>query len=261
PASMRRAFASSRGFDMVVHAAGALSQNCLRVNHEGTRNLLSEIGARTGLWIQISSAGVYRNDLIRVVTEETECEQISEYERSKWLADQEVRKVHSSHIIVRPTMVAGIGMKGSPLRLFARAVGAGFVPEFHKDASLNLVHANDVAAAVLHFCHQAPPEGGDREYILSDDLLLNEVIGTIGRALHRSEPCRRIPDFLLKAAAGAGSAMGVKAFNRKRYAILNNRALFSSDRIRLLLPGWPQCGSRSAIDQVCAAPGREPSST
>lgn len=252
PVSVKRTFAGAAGFDLVIHAAGTLLKNCLRINHEGTRLLLSEIGPRCGRWIQISSAGVYRNDLRSVVSESTECEQVTEYERSKWLADREVLQGHASCVIVRPTMVAGIGMKGSPLRLFAKAAGAGFVPDFDRDACLNMVHVNDVAGAVLHLCREPLPGVARKEFILSDDILLRDAIPIIERSLLRSRPSRRIPDFLLSAAAGAGSALGLQIFNRKRYALLNNTARFSSDRFRALLPTWPVCGSASAIEQVCS---------
>ncbi len=249
PASMKRAFEGVQEFDIVIHAAGTLINDCLGVNHEGTRHLLSEIGHRAGRWIQLSSAGVYKNNFRSVVREDTVCEQISDYERSKWLADQEVIARHSDYVLLRPTMVAGPGMKGSPLRLFAQGLRYGMVPAVNENALLNLVHVHDVAAAVLHCCEHPPT--GSRELILSDDLPLREILSIL--ATHQKNPPLRVPDFFLKAAAYLGSALGSAIFNRRRYLLLNNEAEFLSDEMRSLMKGWPFVGARAAVEEFRAA--------
>jgi nucleoside-diphosphate-sugar epimerase len=253
PLLVKQAFAKPCEFDVVIHAAGTLRGNCLGVNHEGTRNLLAEIAPRSGKWIQISSAGVYRNDLKSLITEETECEQITEYERSKWLADQEVFSRHGSCVILRPTMVAGPGMQGCPLRLCLKAISYGLVPEFDKDAFLNLVHVSDVAGAALHFCRPSASPGENREFILSDDLPLREVVGRMEFVLQKSRPPLLVPNAFVRAAAMVGTAFSSDLFNMRRYAILNSKARFATGRFCSLLPSWPSQGSLSAIDRVCEA--------
>jgi UDP-glucose 4-epimerase len=243
--SVTRAFSGSQEFDVVIHAAGTLKAESLRINHEGTRSLLEAVGTRTDRWIQLSSAGVYKNNFWSVVREDAVCEQITDYERSKWLADQEVMARHSDYVLLRPTMVAGLGMKGSPLRLFAQGLRYGMLPAVNENSLLNLVHVRDVAAAVLHCCEYPPT--GSRELILSDDLPLREVLLIL--STHQKNPPLRVPDFFLKAAAYLGSALGSSVFDRRRYAILNNEAEFLSDKMRSLMKGWPFVGARAAVEE------------
>jgi nucleoside-diphosphate-sugar epimerase len=245
PSGMGAALAGLPAFDFVIHAAGSLRDDCNAVNHLGTRALLNHLGPRAGRWIQLGSAGVYRNPFCGMIDEATPVEAVNAYETSKLLADQAVREVHPNAVIFRPTMVAGSGMKGSPLRLLARGIRAGIVPAVEADAVLNLVHVEDVADAILHVCKHSPDEGA--EYILSDDVPLSACLELLCAELKRSGYCFRLPRSLVHLAAGAGSLLGLEIFNTRRLAILGNRARFDAGRFKQLCPEWPRTGSRVAI--------------
>lgn len=247
PSGLEAALARLPAFNFVIHAAGSLRGNCDAVNHLGTRALLEHIGSRAGRWIQLGSAGVYRNLFCGTIDETSPVEPVNEYEASKLLADQVVREIHSKAVILRPTMVAGPGMKGSPLRLLARGLRAGVVPSVEADAFLNLVNVEDVADAIQHVCAHPPDAGA--EYILSDDVPLHSCLGLLATELRRSGFSFRLPRSLARMAAGAGSLMGLEIFNARRLAILENRARFDAGRFRQIYPGWPQVGSPAAISE------------
>jgi len=247
PSSLEAALAGLQTFDFVIHAAGSLRGDCNAVNHLGTRALLEHLGTRAGRWIQLGSAGVYRNPFCGIIDEASPVEPVSGYEESKLLADQVVQEVHPNAVILRPTMVAGPGMKGSPLRLLARGIRAGVVPSVEADAFLNLVNVEDVADAILHIC--AHPPDGRAEYILSDDVPLHSCLELLAAEVRRPAFSFRLPHSLVQMAAGAGSLMGLEVFNARRLAILQNRARFDAGRFRKIYPGWPQFGSPSAISE------------
>ena len=245
PSGMEDALAGLPAFDFVIHAAGSLRDDCDAVNHLGTRALLRHLGARAGRWIQLGSAGVYRNPLRGTIDEAAPAETVNAYETSKLLADQAVREVHPNAVIFRPTMVAGPGMKGSPLRLLARGLRAGVVPAVEADAVLNLVPVEDVADAILHVCAHPPDAGA--EYILSDDVPLSACLELLSAELRTSGYCFRFPRSLVRLAASAGSLLGLEIFNTRRLAILENQARFDAGRFRQFCPGWPRTGSPAAI--------------
>gem|GEM_PF-5333692 len=247
PSSLEGALAGLQTFDFVIHAAGSLRGKCDAVNHLGTRSLLAHLGTRSGRWIQLGSAGVYQNPFCGTIDEASPAETVSGYEESKLLADQVVRQVHPKAVILRPTMVAGPGMKGSPLRLLARGIRAGVVTSVEADAFLNLVNVEDVADAVLHVCAHPPDNGA--EYILSDDVPLSSCLELLAAEVRRPAFSFRIPRSLVRIAAEAGSLMRLEVFNIRRLAILQNRARFDASRFRKTYPGWPQVGSHAAISE------------
>jgi nucleoside-diphosphate-sugar epimerase len=247
PFGMKEALADLPDFDFVIHAAGSLRGDCDAVNHLGTRALLDHLGARAGRWIQLGSAGVYRNSFRGTIDETMPVESVNEYETSKLLADEAVREVHPNAVILRPTMVAGPGMKGSPLRLLARGLRAGVVPAVEAEAFLNLVNVEDVAAAILHVCERPPDAGA--EFILSDDVPLSSCLELLALEIRKSGSSFRLPRSLVRMAARAGSLLGLEIFNTRRLAILENRVRFDAGRFRQFCPGWPQTGSPSAISE------------
>lgn len=247
PSGLGAALEGLPPFDFVIHAAGSLRGDCNAVNHLGTSALVKHLGARAGRWIQLGSAGVYRNPFFGTIDEASPVDPVNEYETSKLLADQVVQEAHSKAVILRPTMVAGPGMKGSPLRLLARGLRAGIVPSVEADAFLNLINVEDVAAAVLHVCANPPDAGA--EYVLSDDVPIHSCLELLAAELRRSGFLYRIPRSLVRIAADAGSLLGLEVFNTRRLAILENRARFDAGRFRKIYPGWPQAGSAAAISE------------
>jgi len=244
-AHMEKALCALPGFDFVIHAAGSLRADCEAVNDLGTRALLRSLGSRSGRWIQVGSAGVYRNPHWGVIDEETPTEPVNVYETSKLQADLAVRDTHPDAVILRPTMVAGAGMKGVPLRLLLQLLRTGIVPGVEADALLNLVHVNDVVDAVLRVC-ASPPQGG-ADFILSDDLPLIACLDLMASEIGRERASFRVPREVLRLGAEAGSLFGLDVFNRRRLEILENRARFSSARFQNIHPSWPAAGSAGAI--------------
>lgn len=247
PSSVQRGLEGAPGFDFVIHAAGSLGADCDNINRGGTSLLLNNLGSRVGCWIQLGSAGVYRNNFAGVIDESTPCEPTTDYERSKLHADLEVVNKHPEAIIFRPTMVAGASMRGSPLRALLHGVSHGVVPVVADDNFLNLVHVEDVADAILEACRNPQAYLNYSAFILSDDMTMPSVLDTLAAAISAPATRVRVPDFLMRLTAEFGTFANLKSFNRGRYAQLKNRARFDSARFRRKCPGWPRMGSRQAV--------------
>lgn len=250
PETVSRALGHAPCFDVVVNAAGSLRIDCDSVNRGGTEELLRYLGSGTGKWIQLGSAGVYRNNLEDTIDESTPCEPKSPYEISKLEADSSVLAARSDAVILRPTMVAGIGMKGSPVKALSRALSWGIAPDVSQANVLNLVNVEDVADAVGYFCAERD-ENGKGVFILSDDLDMPTVMDLLsGSSIARDQRKHiLVPPLLIRAAAAFGSLAGIPFFNLRKFRQLMNRSRFSSSRLRALFPEWPRSGSRNAVCQ------------
>jgi len=248
--SVARALEHAPHFDVVVNASGSLDTACDAINRGGTVQLLAQLAEKTGRWIQISSAGVYRNNFDGTIDELTSCDPCSPYELSKLEADAVVLASLQNAVILRPTMVVGQGMKGSPLKSLSRVLSWGIAPNVSPDHVLSLVHVEDVADAVSFFCGVQNEHGGGA-FILSDDLDMPTVISLLSAPPDSGAKRRHflVPKTLMDMAAAIGSFAGIPGLNRRRLRQLTNRARFSSSRLRGLFPEWPRVGSRAAVRQ------------
>lgn len=250
PDTLSAGLAKLPGFDVVVHAAGSLHAGCDAVNREGTLQLLRHLADQIGKWIQLSSAGVYRNSFRGLIDEDTPCQPATPYEASKLEADVAVLAARPDAVILRPTMVTGKGMKGSPLKALSRVLSWGIAPEVLPSQILNLVHVDDVADAVAFFSSDLR-KNNQGAIILSDDLEMSTVIDLLSASFQaRGQNTHYIvPNVLMHLAAALGSAGGISLFNQRRFRQLTNRARFSSSMFRGIFPEWPRVGSRLAVRQ------------
>lgn len=144
----------SRGFDVVVHAAGdARSEVADAVNYQGTKNLCKGLEANPPQeFVFVSSVQVYGKEEGEDYDESTIPTPISEYGKSKYNAEQyliEWCKKHSVKLsIIRPPLIIGTRMKGM-VRSMVNGIYRGYY--FHikgNDARRSVVHATDVSAVV-----------------------------------------------------------------------------------------------------------------
>jgi len=255
--SVNTSFGSSTFFDIVIHSAGSLGTRCEEINHLGTRNLLRALDGKMTRWIQISSAGVYQNSYRGVIDETTICDPKTDYEKSKFRADEEVLRSSINSILLRPSMVAGNGMKGKPLRILARLLHWGLRPDFTDKHVLNLVHVNDVVEAILHFCEFRAEIPNKSAFLLSDDLNYPEVMRILGERGKRKG--LTLSARLIGILARAGSVAGVTGFNSGTVARMFNEAKISSDLFRSLRPDWPKTGSIRAVQEFARSQKGNPS--
>ncbi len=186
--------AGMEGCDAVIHLVGIIvekgSNTFEAVHHLGTRNVV-EAARRAGIrrFVQMSAIGVRADG-------------VSEYQRSKWRGEEEVRRSGIPYCILRPSLIFGPGdgfvtqmmdmMKSAPL--FRPVPGDGspkFRPIFIDDVTFCFARALTEEAAT----NQAIDLGG------ADELTLNEVLAEIARCAGVRKPAVHIPLPLMFAGA------------------------------------------------------------
>ncbi len=218
---------------LVFHCAAGIIDNedAWAVNVNGTR-VLVEGSRRAGIqhFVHISSVGVCGPQPPGWVTENASCHPVSEYQKSKYAAEQVARAVFSPEqlTILRPTNVVG---DCRPDQIFNYVGGddlKGKLLAFLKgNECAHLIHADDVAAAAihlarhktsLHYCY----------FVSLDHDPLNTVAGiqAICKALVRSGSAKQV-------RPGKALPPEIPHVLRKlvRGHSLHGQALFSSRRL------------------------------
>ncbi len=131
---------------------------------------------------------------------------IGHYKRSKFLAEQEVRRLVADEgapvVIVNPsTPVGPRDVKPTPTGRMILEAAAGRMPAF-VDTGLNLVHVDDVAAG--HLLAFDRGRIGERYVLGGTDMTLAEILAAIARLTRRRPPKVKIPhNAILPLAYGA----------------------------------------------------------
>ena len=160
------------GTRLVFHCAAELNDasRMWEVNVEGTRRLLRLVAeSDCRYFCHLSSAGVVGRTNVKWVDEETPCDPQNVYEKSKWAAEQLAAQGlgRCSVVILRPTNVID---EDKPGALFYPRRGSWLdaLKVFFKGGECaHIVHAEDVAAAALHFIER--PCGRPRCFFVSCD--------------------------------------------------------------------------------------------
>jgi nucleoside-diphosphate-sugar epimerase len=229
------------GADVVYHVAGLLAAGTeaelLRVNGEGTARLARaarEAGA--GRLLLVSSLAVTGPTRPGSQLDETAAEHpLTPYARSKQAAEAAVRGAGVPFTIVRPCAVYGPG-DAQFLRVF-RLARRGVAPLLGDGRQeLTLVHARDLAAALVAAAESPATRGGVYHAGHGTPLTQRELVEAIGRAMGRRVHVVPLPRGLVRALlALSGSA--VRAVGRS--------TLLSSDKAEeLLAPAWT-CSSEA----------------
>ncbi len=144
------------GAHMVFHCASELNieSRMWEVNVRGTERLLRLVGQGSSRYFcYLSSAGVVGRTKAKWVDEETPCSPQNTYEKSKWAAEQLVARGIDgcSVVILRPTNIIDENQSGALIHPM-RGSWADVLKVFLKGGECaHIVHADDVAAAALHF--------------------------------------------------------------------------------------------------------------
>jgi nucleoside-diphosphate-sugar epimerase len=212
--SLRRAMPT--GVDAVFHVAGDTGlwsgNNAAqdRINIVGTRNVVEAALARGARrLVHTSTISVYGMQSGRLDERSPRLGLDSpiNYQRSKYLAEQEVRAAIArglDAVILNPAGIIGAYDTRNYARLF-HLVAAGRLPGVPPGA-LSFCHAREVARA-----HVAAAERGrtGENYILGGtDASLLELVREIGAALGKEVPARPTPAWLLRAVGALGALRG-----------------------------------------------------
>ena len=218
-ASVRRAAA---GCDAVFHVAAdyrlwvADSKPMYRANVDGSVNVLesaAEAGAK-GM-VYTSSVAVLGLNKDRTPADEetpvTVDDMVGHYKRSKYLAEQAVRKRAAELgfpvVTVNPsTPIGPRDVKPTPTGRILLDAAAGRMPAF-VDTGLNLVHVDDVAAGHLAAARLGVP--GERYILGGDDFTLQQILKLVAEHVGRRASTIRLPHWSVYPLAVGAEAIAM----------------------------------------------------
>ena len=211
-----RAFSSLvEGCDTIFHVAGALAARSeaelLEVNRDGTARLARAAReARVGRLVYVSSLAVTGPARRGTVLDESAPPRpVTPYGRSKKAGEEAVRESGVPFAIVRPPVVYGPRDR-QVLRLF-RLARRGFVPLLGDGGQeLSLVHAADLAEALLAAATSPRAEGGTYHAAHPEVVRQDELVRAVGSALGRSVRTPRLPGAIVRplfAITGAAARL------------------------------------------------------
>lgn len=214
PSSLRGA---ATGISTVFHTACATTSTFasdreaerlfLRINRDGTEAIAREAARAGARLVHVSStAAMGLGDGSEEVDEETPCNPLSPYGRSKLAAEEVVQDLVGGEeldaVIVRPCMVAGPGKRGGEVRNLVRMAGLGLVPivSGSENAIKPIVFVEDVVDALLLAGEKG---GGGRIYLVHDgeEHTVGEIVEAAGRVAGKCRPAIRVPSLPMVAAA------------------------------------------------------------
>jgi dihydroflavonol-4-reductase len=135
---------------------------------------------------------------------------IGPYKRSKFLAEEAVRRMVCERglpaVIVNPsTPIGPRDVKPTPTGRIIIEAASGRMPAY-VDTGLNLVHVDDVAAG--HLLAERTGRIGERYILGGENLALSEILGTIARLVGRRAPSVQLPVAAVWPVALVAEAVG-----------------------------------------------------
>ncbi|MDR3439304.1 hopanoid-associated sugar epimerase [Telmatospirillum sp.] len=186
----------------------------LRTNVEGTRSLMRaavDAGATRVVYTSsVATLGHRLDGPADETTPSTLADMPGAYKRSKFLAEEEVRRMIAKEglpaVIVNPSTPIGPGdIKPTPTGRLIVEAASGKIPAY-VDTGLNVVHVDDVAAG--HLLALEKGTIGERYVLGGDDLPLAEILAIIARTAGRRPPSIRLPRLPLYPLAIVAEAWG-----------------------------------------------------
>ncbi len=157
----------------------------------------------------------------------TLADMIGHYKRSKFLAEEAVRRLVAEEkapvVIVNPsTPVGPRDIKPTPTGRLIRDAALGKMPAY-VDTGLNVVHVDDVAEG--HLLAYAKGRVGERYILGGDDMPLRDILAVVAAAAGRKAPSLRLPRRALYPLA-----YGVESWAR---FVSGKEPLFTVDGLRM----------------------------
>ncbi|CAB1275563.1 hopanoid-associated sugar epimerase [Candidatus Nitrosacidococcus tergens] len=124
---------------------------------------------------------------------------IGHYKRSKFLAEEEVKKLTKSLkldvVIVNPsTPVGPQDIRPTPTGRIITMAASGKIPAY-VDTGLNVVHVDDVAAG--HLLAFEKGKTGERYILGGENLYLREILEIVARIMNRNPPKIQLPHYVV----------------------------------------------------------------
>src|SRR5499427_6015961 len=255
-----------RGCDALAHVAAHYSlwradaDSLYRANVEGTRNVL-EAAADTGVGrvvytssvaaLGVPAPGQIADESLQTTVDEL----VSEYKKSKFLAEQEAlrRAAAGQHIVVvnPSTPIGPYDLKPTPtgeivLRFLNRQMPA------YVDTGLNLIDVEDVAQGHILALERGRP--GERYILGNKNVTLKEMLDMLAAITGQKAPSVRVPHFIPLAAAYIDEGILSRLGKRPSVSIysvkMSRKAMYydSSKAVREL--GLPQSPVEGALEKA-----------
>jgi len=184
-----------------------------RINVEGTRALLlAAMNAGVERMVYTSSVaalGIHKDGTPSDEnTPVSYVDMIGVYKQSKYLAEEEVRRLVAHHklpaIIVNPsTPIGQRDIKPTPTGRIIIDAASGRIPAY-VDTGLNIVHVDDVAMG--HWLAFQKGRIGERYILGGENLGLGEILAIIARQVGRKPPTVKLPREILYPVAYVAEA-------------------------------------------------------
>lgn len=233
-----RSFAA--GADVLYHCAAELRDQSIMddVNVWGTEQLLTVVHGEVGLWVQLSSTGVYGPVRSGVIDEDSPFAPANAYERSKVKADEFVLAAAVNGlrcVLVRPSNVYGPNMPNQSLFQLIRMIDLGlFCHVGSRTAVANYIHIDNVIDALVLCANSVFSENG-RAFLVSDACPMEQFVGWVANALGKNAPRCRLPEWPLRMLARMGQYLPGFPLRESRIDALTNAVHYNATRIALEL--------------------------
>jgi len=223
--------------DVLYHCAGeSNNQDLMYQTHvEGTKNLITAAAGKIGRWVQLSSVGVYGQQLAGNVTEESELRPVGTYEITKMQSDQLVMEAGNERslpwIILRPSIVYGSTMTNQSLyQLVSRINRRQFFFIGKACAFANYIHVDNVIEA-LYLCASCESRYLGSVYNVSDHCHLEDFVEMISNNLGLANISSRIPEWPIRLITRILEIIPGFPLTTSRINALTNRANYPVTKI------------------------------
>lgn len=207
------------GIDLVYHLAGEVyarrKQDFYNGNVLATQNLLEACKEKeTKRIIFLSSIGVYKPATLgTLLTEESECEPLTIYGKTKLNAERVIKQYNIPWVIVRAPIVYGPHQPPAVNRLFLDAFTKRKIYNVGKgDNRRSFCFIDNLVHGLMLLANK--PEANGQIFILSDDspYTLDEIIITISAVIGQKIEVVHLPNILGNISWQINNLMG-KLFN------------------------------------------------
>jgi len=243
------------GAELLYHCAAEINKPnlMLNVHIQGTRNLIEAASGKIGIWIQLSSVGVYGPHFSGVVTEETPLNPIGIYETTKAESDNLVIEAAARKAItfsmLRPSNVFGPSMTNQSLFQMIGMINKRLFFFIGKPgASANYIHVDNVVEGLVQ-CGKMDAARG-RIYNISDYRTIEEFVTVIADELRKPMPMLRLPETPIRWMAKLCERLPHFPLTESRVNALTNRSVYSIERIQYELGYTHQVPMEDGLRQM-----------
>jgi nucleoside-diphosphate-sugar epimerase len=193
------------------------------VNVQGTKNVLDAMTENNVKHIIFtSSVAIYGLNKINP-NEEHIHDPFNDYGKSKWQAEEILKKWHSESptdrtlTIIRPTVIFGERNRGNVYNLLKQISSGRFLMVGRGNNKKSMAYVGNVAAFLTYLVSNDTPMSSIYNYIDKPDFTMNELVEQVEISLQKKIPSIKIPYFI--GVLGGFSFDLLRIITRKSYSV------------------------------------------